>query len=105
MEPRVEQLEAAPVLLLCQGHEVGRSGASVVETALVDVDRGRSREHLEDPKVTWVGGPRVAEDGLVVAVDDAHVRGARGESEDAGGLVECIIDDSAAACMTTKAVR
>lgn len=72
-----EGLEQDKVLLvasLLQLHNLVRSDGGKVKSLLVDVDGGGLWEHVEGPDVANVGGPGIAKDGLVVAVEDAHVR-------------------------------
>lgn len=75
VEPRVEEGEGLLVASLLQLDKLLRSNGGKVKPLLVDVDGGRLGEHLEGPEVADVGGPGIAEDGLVVAVENAHVRG------------------------------
>lgn len=72
-----EGLEQDKVLLvasLLQLHNLVRSDGGKVKPLLVDVDGGGLGEHVEGPDVANVGGPGIAKDGLVVTVEDAHVR-------------------------------
>lgn len=88
-------------LLATRGVEVDefiRGRGSQVESPLVDLDRRRGREHLEDVEVGGCRRPGVAEDGLVVAVHQAHVGSTRKDCELGGRLVEGRLDPAAVAC-------
>lgn len=85
----------AEVVLGLLGVEVEKSlagGGGQVETSAVDVDGRRRGQHLEHPEGPGARGPGVAEDGLVVAVDQGRVRGVGQSSELARGLVEGSFD-------------
>lgn len=73
MEPRIDEGKALLVSGLVQLDNVVRGDGGKVQPRLVDVDGGWLRKHLNGPDVARVGRPSVAEDGLVVTVDKAHM--------------------------------
>lgn len=81
VEPGVEELSTVAIVL-DSDDIVGGDGAHV-EALLVDVNGGGLGQHLKDPDIACAGGPAVAEDGLVLAIDEAHV-GGRGEESESG---------------------
>lgn len=92
VEDAVVQLALALVAVLLQLDEVVAGDGGQVESLGVEIDRGRRGKHLEDPKSASRGGPGVAKDGLVLAVEHCGVRGARSHGELGCGLVESGLD-------------
>lgn len=98
VEPAVEKLKLGLAARGLEGNQVVGGGGGHVQSLLVDVDLGRGREHLEDVEVGGGNRPGVAEDGLVVAVQESHVRSVGQNSKLASGLVEGLLNLVAAAC-------
>lgn len=63
-----------------------------IQSPRPDVDRSRLRKDLEDPDRTDWGGPRVAENRLVLAIDEGGMGGAGCNGPFSGGLVERGLD-------------
>lgn len=105
VEEPVMQLSVGPVAILVQLDEVVRGHGGHVEALGVDVDRGRGGQDLEDPEGAGGGGPGVAEDGLVVAVDQGGMGAVGLKGEFGGCLVESLLDSVTMACYTTSASR
>lgn len=98
MEPRVEELEGL-LAVGVESDEVVDSGARHVEASLVDVNGSRLGQHLKGPDGADASGPRVAEDALVLAVENSHMRCLGGDGEAAGGFVEDLLDLLTLACI------
>lgn len=69
------------VALVVQVHVGLISSSRQVHALAVDLDGRRRGHHVDGPDRSGGGRPAVAEDGLVIAVDDGHVRrlGQQGE--------------------------
>lgn len=90
VEPGLVDGQAGVVAL--ESQEVLGGGGGQVDPLFVNVDlRGRG-EHIEDPKAARAGGPAVAENGLVIAVEQAYVRRIRERSQLSGRLVESSLE-------------
>lgn len=97
VECALVKLEVLLVAVLVHRHDVvGRSGGGV-EPLGPDFDLGGLGDHLKDPDNARRDRPRVAEDGLLLAVEIADRRGIRHESKLGGRLVEDLLNVVAAA--------
>lgn len=97
MEEGLEQSVARLLAVVVVGENGLGGGAAEVETVCVDVNGGGGREHVKGPDDTGTGRPRVAENGLVVAVEDGHVGGLGEDGKLSSGSVESLFDGFTAA--------
>lgn len=95
VEPRIQQHEASLVLGLgrVELDEVLRRSCGHVESLLVNLHGSRRRKHIDGPDASRAGGPGIAQNRLVIAVDNAH-EGRTGDDGKLGcrfveGLFDC----------------
>lgn len=94
------QLELVGPIRGVQVHEGLAGGRGEVQSLAPDVNLGRLGHHLESPESSSAGGPRVAEDRLVIAVEQGQMR-LLGLSRELGRrLLECGLDLVAVAWRT-----
>lgn len=90
-----------PLLLglrLPQVDNVVRGSGGDVQALPVDIDVGSRGQQTDGPDGRGSGRPRVAEDGLVIAVKETQVRGFGKLGELDGRLVKGSLDLIAVAC-------
>lgn len=86
VEPAVNEREL--LLVIPKSDNIVRGDGGHVEAALVDVDGIEVREHVKHPNGAGASRPAVAENGLVLAAEHAHVRAVRNDGEFGGCFVE-----------------
>lgn len=92
------RLLALRPLLVKRVEKVGRGDGGEVQALPVDVDGGGLGKHVKDPEGRGAGGPDVAEDGLLFAVEDGEVGRVADGREFLYRLAKGLVDGSAAAC-------
>lgn len=97
VEPAINEDEVLLVTRGLEGDQVIRGGGGQVEPLLVNLDGCRLGKQVKDVEAGGASGPRVAQDGLVVAVQIGHVRAVLEKRELGRGLVEGLLDGSASA--------
>lgn len=94
MEEAIMQLGGGFVALLLQLDNIIRGDSCHVESLRPDVNRRRFGKYLEDPQRTDRGGPGVAKDRLVFAVQKSGMRRTWCQSPFLSSFVECSLDPS-----------
>lgn len=97
MEEGLEQSVSWLLAVVVAGDNGLGGSAGEVEAGSVDVNGSGGREHFKGPDDTGTGRPRVAENGLVVAVEDGHVGSLGEDGKLSSGSVEGLFDGFAAA--------
>lgn len=98
VEPRVEKNETSLLLgLSSELDKVFGGGGGKVESLLVDVNCSGSRKHVDGPDASSTGGPGIAQNRLVIAVEHAHIRRPRQDGKLGSGFVKSLLNLAAVA--------